>query len=379
MASDRVINVPLGTPGPDDSGVGKMLFRHFEEDRKNKMDAAQLDVTEGIRAKYRREEQAQGNVFNEGLTKLRAFLNQQTTDIAFQREQEARGQAARHLEGMIGTAANQGIDMPNQATPSMGTPEAGIAGPQVANPIEPGALEVAKDQFGRSMNLHFKKLEQQSGNAMDAEKKLLFEQLDRVDDSTAMEARDWLNRFTALEADPRLLAQIEGYTTPGKGSKMDWQQVKTKIIPEEMKLTSQAATKMALAREITARQKSIAELKTAVARSLANSKMDATQFKNLASLHQELGRQAKELMGRHAAILEAIYAESNPAKQGALNNQAAVLRQMAEDVQQQQGQVTQRMATWQGGPPTGQPSGPTLAPGGFGSIDKPGDPLGIKR
>src|SRR5258705_5707093 len=123
MASDRVVS--LGLPGTAREGVGNMLFNQFEEARKNKADAAQLDVTEGIRSKYRQQEAAQGNVFNEGLTRLRDFLNTQATDTAYARSQEAQKQAAGHLESMITGAANQGVSMPSITETKGQVPEAG--------------------------------------------------------------------------------------------------------------------------------------------------------------------------------------------------------------------------------------------------------------
>jgi len=376
MATDRVIQVPLGGKDPDTSGVGKMLFGQFEEARKNKTEAAQLDVTEGIRSKYRQQEAAQGNVFNEGLTKLRSFLNQQATDVTYQRAQEAQGQAATYLQGLVGQAAGQGVPMPGLTTETEGG-----AGVPAVNTIAPGALEVAKDAWGKNLDRHFKEQELRTGLKMDAERKIMFEQMDRVDDQTAMEARDMHARFTALDADPRLLATIEGFTKPGQGSKMAWKTEVPKMISEEMKLTAQAANKMALAREITARQQNIAKLKADSAKALLNTRMDATQYRNLASLHQALGNEAKGLMNRHAQLLEAIYAAPLE-KQAGMNTQAAMLRAMAEDVQQQQAQVAQKMAGWQPLNPGTTPGqvGPT-APG-FQGLPTPGrggrDPMGIR-
>lgn len=377
--SDRVVSVPLGGKGIDSSGVGKMLFNQFEEARKNKADAAQLDVTEGIRSKYRQQEAAQGNVFNEGLTKLRDFLNTQATDVAYQRSQQAQQQAASSLGGMITGAANQGVSLPTLTETTGQAPEAGYPGVTQAKPIAPGAVDVTKDMFMKEMENHFKERELRTGMKMDAEKKILFDQMDRQDETSATEAKDWLNRFTALGADSRLLATIEGYTKPGTGSKMEWHKVKSELIPKEMALASVADYKMKLAREITARTLDNTNLKTQAARVLANTKMDATQFKNMTSIHHELGQKVAQTTKRAGELLEAVYAESDPARQQALQNQAAQLRAQASELQDQQTQIAARMAQWQPvnpGTPTPGQSGATV-PGGFNTLPKPGDPLGI--
>jgi hypothetical protein len=379
--SDRVVSVPIGGKSLDSSGVGNMLFNQFEEARKNKADAAQLDVTEGIRSKYRQQEAAQGNVFAEGLTKLRDFLNTQATDVAYQRQQEAHKQAASALGGMITGAANQGVSLPTLTQTEGQVPEAGYPGTVSAKPIAPGAVDVTKDMFMKEMEDSFKQRELRTGMKMDAEKKVLYDQLDKQDEGTAAEARDWHNRFTALGADPRLLATIAGYTQAGKGSKMEWHEVKTKLVPEEMKLASVADYKMKLAREITARTLDNTALKTRAAQALANNKMDATQYKNLATLHHEIGQKVAQTTKRASELLEAVYAESDTNRQQQLQTQAAQLRAQAQDLQDQQTQIAQKMTTWQplnpGSPNPGQ-AGPTL-PGGFQELPKPsGDPLGIK-
>lgn len=379
--SSRVVSVPLGGGGVDSSGVGKMLFNQFEEARKNKADAAQLDVTEGIRSKYRQAEAAQGNVFNEGLTKLRDFLNTQATDVAYQRSQQAQQQAASSLGGMITGAANQGVSLPTLTETTGQAPEAGYPGVTQAKPIAPGAVDVTKDMFMKEMEGHFKEKELRTGMKMDAEKKILFDQMDRQDETSATEAKDWLNRFRALGADSRLLATIEGYTKPGTGSKMEWHKVKTELIPKEMSLASVADYKMKLAREITQRTLDNTNLKTQAARVLANTKMDATQFKNMTSIHHELGQKVAQTTKRASELLEAVYAESDPARQQALQQQAAQLRAQASELQDQQTQIAARMAQWQPinpGTPTAGQAGETV-PGGFSALPKPGDPLGIRK
>lgn len=379
-SSSRVIDVPLGK-SIDSSGIGKMLFNQFEEARKNKAEAAQLDITEGIRSKYRREEAAQGNVFAEGMTRLRDFLSTQATDVAYQRQQQAQQQAASALGGMITGAAQQGVSMPTLTQTENQTPEAGYAGSVSAKPIAPGAIDVTKDMFMKEMEGHFKEKELRTGMKMDAEKKVLFDQLDLQDEATASEAKDWLNRFTALGADPRLLASIQGYTTPGKGSKMEWHKVKTDLIPKEMALAATADYKMKLAREITARTLENTALKTRAAQALANTKMDATQFKNMATIHHELGQKVGQTTKRATELLEAVYAESDPVKQQQLQAQAAQLRAQASELQDQQTQIAAKMAQWQplnpGTPNPGQ-AGQTI-PGGFNALPTPGgDPLGIR-
>lgn len=381
MANDRIINLPSMDKNPDSSGVGAMLFNQFEEARKNKAEAARLDVTEGIRSKYRQAEAAQGNAFSEGLTKLRDFLNTQATDVAYQRQQQAKQQAAGTLGSMITSAANQGVSLPTVTETRGQVPEAGYSGTVAAKPIAPGAVDVTKDMFLKEMEDSFKQRELRTGMRMDAEKKLLYDQLDKQDEATATEARDWHNRFAALGADPRLLAAIQGYTQPGKGSKMEWHEVKSKLVPEEMKLAATADYKMKLAQEITRRTLDNTQLKTRASQLLANNRMDATQFKNMAALHHEIGQKVAQTTKRASELLEAVYAESDPIKQQQLQSQAATLRASASELQDQQTQIAAKMAQWQPlnpGTPTPGQAGETV-PGGFNDLPKPsGDPLGIK-
>src|SRR5258705_4144893 len=236
---------------------------------------------------------------------------------------------------MITGAANQGVSMPRITETKGQVPEAGYPGTIAAKPIAPGAVEVAKHQFAKEMEGHFKQRELQTGLKMDAEKKILFEQLDRTDDATATEAKDTLNRFTALGGDPRLLAQIQGYTTPGVGSKMAWNEVKTKIIPEEMKLAAQADYKMRLAREITQRTLDNTALKGRVSQALQNTKMDATQYKNILALHHEIGQRVAQTTKRAEEVLNEATMETDPKKQQLLQNTLNQLRQVSNDLQEQ--------------------------------------------
>jgi hypothetical protein len=372
MADSRSVTVTHERSKADPSGLGGLMFQGLEEQRKRKEALEDLDITESIRTKYRMQESAAANQFAEAQTRLRHMLGQQATDLAFERERQARQEGAAQLESMIGEGLSQGVPMPG-LTQTSPLPE-GVAGPvkPAVKPITPGGLDIAKEGYFKNLTEHLKL----QGTAAAT---LLAEQLDLMDERSASEAAAFASSLEAMDAPEWLQEQARQFTTPGRGSKQAWAAFRDKTYPEFRKYEAQHAAKMELAKEISARQREIADLKATTARMVAKIKITAGDIRGLKELHQSLVRTHQALKKRHEAVEAMLYAPGTDAKRMVLlQSQANQLFGLMQDLEDQMRQVSGKMAGWD--PATETSVTPVVPPGfGQGPAAPGADPLDLRK
>src|SRR3990172_2141860 len=237
---------------PVESGVGEVLFKQFEEKRVGEAKLKQAGALAGIESKPRMAEQENANKLAIGMENLRNQLTIQRSQEAFQREQTLRQQAASYLEIQIGGDVQRGVPMPGLTTPSMGTPEAGIAGTPAVTPIQPGAVDVARGIHGQNVAAELNRIAQQRGLSMEIEKKQLFESMDLMTDADAREAESMASQFTAV-GDGSMAKYIKSFATPGQGSRTAWTKIKTDAIPKMLQAAASNDTRLKIAYEVSAK------------------------------------------------------------------------------------------------------------------------------
>lgn len=365
MANDRVINLPANQMDPDSSGTGAMLFDMMV---KQPQELKKTDAIEGIKNKYKMEAASQANEFDQGMAKLRSQLHMQETEATWQHEQSLRQQEAQGLEQLVGTSETQGIKQPGFGVTNEGqAPEAGFAGTPKSAPINPNALVEARSMFAENIK-----------NAgmirSEAEKEQLHRTLGLTDSNDAAQAKALADNFEARGDKATADKLRAAYGTPGLADHATWQTVQKDYMSKYELETAKLANKMAIAKEISDRGKSIANIRASVARLASQAKIDDRGFTELNKIHGAIQSDVRSLTGRRNQLLQSQIMETpGTPKYADYDAQIANIDTLLSQYEEQGMTVRQSMQRWQNAANPNQP-GPTPAAPTAPAVVPPANP-----
>lgn len=360
MASDRVISLPANQIDPDSSGAGAMLFDQLV---KKPQELQQTDAIEAIKDKYHAASQARANDFDAGMANLRSRLHMAETQATWEHEQGLKQQEAQGLQTMVEGAAKSGVPMPGFDINQIGqAPEAGYAGETKAAPINPNALTEARSMWLENLKAHAA-----VKNAGDIAQ--LHRTLGLMDDNDAAQARQLADAFEAAGDTLSASKLRAGYGQAGLADHQTWQGVQRDYMGKLQVSQASIASKLAIAQEISARQRDIAQLKASVARATAQAKVDDKGFTELTKIHGGIQQQISRFTQMRNQLLQS-QIMSDPAKAADYQSQIDNIDRITQDLNDQAAQVRNKMQGWQSAA-TGGPSSPAPIPPGTGGNVNP--------
>jgi hypothetical protein len=292
MADPRIINLPNDPAGPDSSGVGRMLFDRMQSQFKDSEAAKQLDITEGIKAKYKAQADEKANQYNQGMEVLRSALTQGRTDAANQYAESMRTKAALGLQNTVQGMADTGMDLPG-LTGDQGETMGTQTIPATAKRVDPNALDPATTLFEKGVSAHYKRKEQQTNQSYSIERDLIRNSLDLLTDadarqSEAFAASQELAGDTTGAAETRAL-----FGTAGQGSHTKWGKYYTETQPKLEIAKAGQLLKLQLSKEQGVLAVKLQGMRNEARSLLAVAKVGESEYKRMIDAHRSMDAAVK--------------------------------------------------------------------------------------
>lgn len=287
MADNSRVTTISTDKGPDDSGVGAMLFNQFEEERKTKAAEAHTDVIEGIRSKYRSAELDKTHLLNESMARLRHSLGIEASQVQYNREQALRQQALQGTLGLAAESAQQGIPQPGLVQ-DVGEQGAGMPNLQPRTDLQPGAVDVARDLFGKNIAQHAERERERGRLDAAVTQSRLLKELDAIEEPEAVQAAQIITSLRSRGNDVLALA-FQPFTKVGSQSKTKFQELLSRSLPAMELADQRAKSQMAVAKEVTARNLNTATIRAEAQKLISQQRLDRDQiFKVMDKVNTEL-------------------------------------------------------------------------------------------
>ncbi len=355
MANNSRVTTIATQKGPDDSGVGEMLFQRAEEARKNDVAAKQFDVLEGIRSKYNQTELSKRFELDSRLEALKNQLTVERTNQAFANEQLLRQQNVQGLLGVAEGYANQGVPMPGVTEQ---IPEAQLGDPEfrASKRFGPGAQDALRLAVGENLRRAIQTDADRRKESHALQQKQLAEEFDILDPMEQRDVATLSMKFRALDDNvtASLLDTIR--------RKSVWKDFQTKVFSQLQLAQAKNATARAIAEEVTRRNTEIARIRAEATRMATKTRADHNEvFK----LFNQVGAQISGIKRLHDQLYQTSLNETDPVKQMKIQKQMYALNEQSDHLLQVQSELQQRIANQPAAPPIAPPpgiEGPPVAP-----------------
>lgn len=360
MADPRVINLP-GTAGPDSSGAGGALFDMLQKTQAANRDIAKTDAIGAIEQKYQSQADARKNQYQEGMEKLRSQLRMGENEQVWSHAQQLNQQEAGGLEQLISGAQGQGVDMGPLVHQEGQVPEAGYAGTTVPNKVNPNALVETRNLFGSMVKSHLDKQAAVTGINNEATKNVMLRNLDLIDENDARGANSMADAFEAAGDKGGADMIRKTWGTAGQNSHEAWIKFQQQGATRLQTVQANNAAKIAIAREITQRNKDVAGIRAQAQRLLAQQKVDDKTIIDLQRIHSSYQSQIQRYSQMHQRLQEQSMLTTDPMQRLAIGQQLSDLDDQMQKLSDEAAQIRERMTQYKA-PSAANPGQPVQPP-----------------
>lgn len=337
----RVIS--LGPQGPDSSGAGKMLFDMLQKTQATESDVAKKDAVGAIEDKYQAQADERKNAYQVGMENLRSKLRINETEQTWAHQQQLQQQEAGGLEQLVGQTQKAGVDMGPMVSQQGQVPEAGYGGETVPNKINPNALTENRSLFGSLVKQHLDQQAKVSGINNEATKNTLLRNLDLVDENDARGANSMADAFDAAgdKAGADMIRKTWG--TAGQNSHEAWIKFQEGGATRLQAVQATNASKLAISREITQRNKDVAGIRAEAQKILAAGKVDDKTIVNLQRIHSSYQSQIQRYSQMHQRLQEQQMITTDPMARLQLGQQLTDLDEQMQKLSDEAAQIREKM------------------------------------